>query len=96
MYKCLKLNKLIQQHKRKRVELAVKNLASPNKHKFFSDEKKFQINSSTKSQYCTREKGKGYDKNKIQYCNTSSGKTAADVNIWTYIGPFGKGNNSFY
>lgn len=72
--------------------MAIKNLSAPEKDKIFSDEKKFQASPSTKIEYCTREVGEEYDLDKVIRGSLSSSKSIADVNIWAYIGPFGKGN----
>lgn len=55
------------------------------------DEKKFQVKSSSKTEYVTRKKGEAFDKDKLKLCNTSSIKSSADVNCFAFIGPFGKG-----
>lgn len=59
------------------------------KYKIFSDEKKFSSNSSSKTEYCTRLPGQQFDSNKVSKSQVSNSE--ADVNCWTYIGPFGKG-----
>lgn len=55
------------------------------------DEKKFQVNSSSQTVYVTRLPEQAYDEVMIDFCNTSSISSSADVNMFLYIGPFGKG-----
>lgn len=59
--------------------------------KVFTDEKKFQASSSSKTEYVTRLSGEAYDKDKLKKVRTSI-NSSADINVWGYIGPFGKGN----
>lgn len=55
----------------------------------FTDEKLFKNNSSSKTEFCNRKVNDGYNLNQIQFYK--SGSSSGDVNIWAYIGPFGKG-----
>lgn len=74
----------------KRKNLANKYL-SIQKDMILVDEKKIQVNSSSQTVFVSRLRGQGYQENMIDFCNTSSISSAADVNIFVYIGPFGKG-----
>ena len=55
----------------------------------FSDEKVFKNNSDAKVQYVNRLAGTGYELKHMEM--KKKGSSAADVNVWAYIGPFGKG-----
>lgn len=55
----------------------------------FTDEKTFKNSPAGNVEYCNRLTGQAYESNKIQF--TKSGSALSDVNIWSYIGPFGKG-----
>lgn len=91
--KAVKRNALNDETKSKRIKLAKKHLdINYSKDRIFVDEKTFQTTSSSKTVYVTRKKNEKFDTNKIHHCNTSSIHSKADVNIFAYIGPFGKGN----
>lgn len=92
MYKAIKRNKLKPFHKNLRIKLASKYLGNQ-KDFIFCDEKKFQSSSNSNTLYITRPiNSNPYDEKYIDYCNTSSISAASDVNIYCWIGPFGKGN----
>lgn len=79
-------------HINSRLKLALKYLKDKSRSSkvIFSDEKKFKLNSDSKTEYISREIGTDpYEEKYMQYDTRLS--TKADVNIWAYIGPFGKG-----
>jgi hypothetical protein len=67
-------------------------LCDPDKAKtiIFTDEKKFQPSSDAKTEYVSRKIGSNaFDEKFIQFDHAHS--SIAGVNVWGYIGPFGKG-----
>lgn len=79
------------QHKLDRIKLAKKYLKNPKIDIVFSDEKKFLIDSSNgKVKYVSRQESSNpYDHRFMDYGKQVSSK--ADLNVWMYIGQFGKG-----
>lgn len=59
----------------------------------FTDEKKFQNSSDKKVEYVNRMIGTAYEDKHVRNCTT--GSSSADINIWGYIGSFGKGRKYF-
>ena len=58
----------------------------------FTDEKVFKNNSDSKTEYVNRKPNTAYKPSHMK--SFTKGSSVADVNIWTYIGPFGKGIES--
>lgn len=88
--KAVKLSNLSSQHVENRMQLAKKYHDLDEKNNFiFSDKKKFLSNSSYKTEYVTRKIGSNaFDE---QFINFDHCSTGYGLNIWSYIGPFGKG-----
>lgn len=81
-----------KRHIDQRIELAKKYLDPKNRIKnlIFSDEKKFLMNNNDKDEFVTRKKGSDpYQDSFMNYGKQVSSR--ADLNVWSYIGPFGKG-----
>ena len=55
----------------------------------FTDEKMFKNQSDSKTEFVNRKCNTGYKLSHLK--SVSKGSSVADVNIWAYIGPFGKG-----
>lgn len=89
VYKAIKRPTLSQQHKIDRLNLAAKYSKSDCDF-VFSDEKKFTLKDNNSVELVTRPKGSNaYESQYMKYGKQVSSN--ADVNIWAYIGPFGKG-----
>lgn len=95
--KVVKRPSLTPRHIKQRVILAnkYKNNLSKVDRMIFSDEKKFLANSNAKTELVTRKIGSNpYEHQFIQFSQLENNK--ADINIWSYIGPFGKGNHNIF
>lgn len=67
-----------------------KNLNSKIDSFIFSDEKKFMSNSNSKTEYVTRKmKSNAYEEKFMQFDHPENNNS--NLNIWSYIGSFGKG-----
>ena len=55
----------------------------------FTDEKLFKTVSDSKTELVNRKPNTAYEKRNMQF--TKIGSSAADVMVWGYCGPFGKG-----
>lgn len=55
----------------------------------FTDEKIFRTSSDSKTELVNRKRNTAYEKKHMQFTKLGSG--AADVMVWGYCGPFGKG-----
>lgn len=87
--KAVKRPSLSKRHQKDRLKLANKHLENST-NIIFSDEKKFILNNNDKSQYVTRPENSNPFENKYMHYGRQLGSNA-DINIWMYIGPFGKG-----
>lgn len=90
-YKAIKRPTLQSAHIKKRYSLSKKYQEISNRHKnlIFTDEKKFLL-SSENVQLVTRKIGSNpFEHEYMHYGHQVSSN--ADLNVWAYIGPFGKG-----
>lgn len=90
--KAVKRPNLNSKHVDKRLNLAIKygNDESKINNFIFSDEKKFISNTNSKTEFVTRKIGSNaYDQEFINFNHRSNSNTG--LNIWSYIGSFGKG-----
>lgn len=91
-FRCIKRPKLNIVNQKKRYLLAKYLL----KHKYlidlivFTDEKKFMNSSESQIEYVNRMPNTAYEDKHIVY--ESSGSSVADLNVWGFIGSFGKGD----
>lgn len=76
--------------KRLKFDKHIKFVTESKPNLIFSDEKKFTLNNNDKDEFVTRKvNSNAYQDKFINYDKQVS--SSADINIWSYIGPFGKG-----
>lgn len=90
-FRCIKRPLMSIKNQKKRLQMAKMFL----KHRslidkiVFTDEKKFANNSDSKVEYVNRLPGTAYEE---KHLSTSKiGSSVADLNLWGYVGSFGKG-----
>lgn len=94
-FRCIKRPNLNITNRKKRLHLAKKLLRRPYLIDLivFTDEKKFMSNNDSRIEYCNRLPETAYQEQHLSINKMSS--SAGDLNIWGYIGSFGKGNFNF-
>lgn len=97
-FKSIKRPTLTPAHIKQRKELSNKYqiIAKRKKNLIFTDEKKFLLSSeNNKVQFVNRKIGSDpFEHQYMHYGNQLS--SVADLNVWAYIGPFGKGSFAFF